>query len=87
VELRRKSFQPDDPAIAKANQLWGTCLTELGRYEEAEVALLEAYNTLSASADSDPQLVRNAADFIIELYEAWGKADAAAEWQARPSAP
>jgi eukaryotic-like serine/threonine-protein kinase len=42
--------------------------------------------SLHASPGAPPERIRQALDRIIELYEAWGKPDKAAEWRAKRSA-
>jgi tetratricopeptide (TPR) repeat protein len=49
----------------------GRCLTELERFEEAEAVLLDAYN-----GDKEPAL-----EALIDLYDAWGKPEKAAEYR------
>jgi tetratricopeptide (TPR) repeat protein len=57
----------------------GLCLGELGRYEEAERLLIEAYPQLHAIQDEQENMVR----YTVQLYEAWGKPEQADKWRAR----
>lgn len=59
--------------------LLGDCLTELGRYQEAEQLLLEGYRVLREEQD---QAARDAVERLVSLYDAWGKPDLAAEYRA-----
>ena len=82
-EIRRQlpieAFQ-----LAEAGSLLGACLVGLGRFSEAEPLLLEAYPVLERRANGRPRLFWIAAlESIIQLYEAWGKPDRAAEWRAK----
>ena len=60
----------------------GAILTKLGRHDEAETFLLEAHRGLVDSSGSDHVRTLTAAGYLVELYEAWGKPDQAAEWRA-----
>ena len=66
----------------------GKALTKLGKHAEAEAALLEAYNILHDAAGESHKRTLEAARALADLYEAWGKADKAAQWRAKaPGAP
>jgi tetratricopeptide (TPR) repeat protein len=55
----------------------GACLTELGRFDEAEFALTEAHRILSASIGANHERTRTTLTALVNLYEAWGKPDEA----------
>jgi serine/threonine-protein kinase len=57
----------------------GGCLTELGRYAEAEAVLLESYRALD---EADDMFTREAAERLVTLYTAWRKPEKAAEFRA-----
>ena len=63
---------------------WGMCLTKLERYEEAETQLAAAYEGLEAALGGDHHLTRSAVQALVDLYEAWGKPDKAAQYRALP---
>jgi hypothetical protein len=67
----------------------GELLIEQGRHADAEPLLLDGYSSMKASPESPPNRVQEGAERIVRLYEAWGRADQAAEWRARlaPLAP
>ena len=65
---------------------FGDCLNRLGRFAESETALIAAHQNLSASLGVDHDRTRSAAAAIADLYDAWGKADRAAEWRETLSA-
>jgi len=50
LALRRKVMGPDAPLLARTESILGECLTDLGRYEEAEPLLVHAEKVL----DADP---------------------------------
>ncbi|MHC4137879.1 MAG: tetratricopeptide repeat protein, partial [Planctomycetota bacterium] len=61
----------------------GQCLTKLERFEEAETALLEAHEMLAATLGPEHQFTVKWIQPLVELYDAWGKRDSAAKWQAK----
>ncbi|MHC4100727.1 MAG: tetratricopeptide repeat protein [Planctomycetota bacterium] len=61
---------------------FGKTLTKLGRYVEADLALTEAYGMLSSSVGDDHPRTIDTAKALVELHEAWGKPEQAAEYQA-----
>jgi len=61
---------------------YGRCLAELGRYDEAEAAGLEAYEILRGTLGEEHERTREAAKALVDLYHAWGKPDQAAKWRA-----
>jgi serine/threonine protein kinase len=58
----------------------GRCLTALGRFDEAERALLEASSSLTVSDTVHAGAVATA---LAALYDRWGKPAAATEWRKR----
>ena len=69
---------------------YGACLTRLGRYDEAETALLEAHQTLTAALGPAHRTTIKSVRHLMVLYEAWdaaepdkGYAEKAAEWRAK----
>ncbi len=56
----------------------GMCLVELGRYEEAELLLLEAYPRLEPLPDLD---TKDTIRYLVKLYDACGKPEKAAEYR------
>jgi eukaryotic-like serine/threonine-protein kinase len=53
------------------------------RYEEAESQLLIASRWLRENPNADLPTIQAVATRLVEVYEAWGKSEKAAEWQAR----
>ncbi|UCF35138.1 MAG: serine/threonine protein kinase [Phycisphaerales bacterium] len=62
---------------------YGECLTQLERYDDAEAALLESIQILTASFGEKHGRTVAVIDSLVGLYEAWGKLEKAAEWRAR----
>jgi hypothetical protein len=63
----------------------GRCLMALRRYGEAEPLLLAAYDRLRADGVGSPHSVGEVAKRIVELYEASGEPEKAAEWRDKPA--
>ena len=61
----------------------GATLAEHGRYDEAEAALHEAHEILSAALAEDHWRTINAARWLANMYKTWGKPEQADEWRAK----
>jgi tetratricopeptide (TPR) repeat protein len=78
---------PDDQAFLGVAVAWqGECLRGLGRYSEAEPALLEGYRLLAESAGPDNSKTVRAAGFLAALYSDTGDTAKAEQWRARSQA-
>ena len=59
-------------------------------YDAAEPFLLGGYGGLTERASKIPagskRLLKEAGERLVQLYEAWGKPDKAAEWRNRQAA-
>ncbi len=71
--------------------LLGRALLGQGRYAEAEPLIVAGYQQMKAREASIPvperPRLREAAERIIQLYEAWDKPDEAATWKAKLAMP
>ncbi len=56
-------------------------LAARGSYAEAEPLLLESYRTLRESQGEDGSGTRDLVERLVELYEAWGRRDAASRYR------
>jgi tetratricopeptide (TPR) repeat protein len=65
----------------------GDVLVKLGRFQDAEAALLEAQETLAKAQGSEHALTGDAVRSLTTLYEAWGKPDEASKWRVRLAVP
>jgi eukaryotic-like serine/threonine-protein kinase len=84
--------QPEAWTTFRAQSLLGFALFGQQKYADAEPHLVEAFEGLKAREGQIPQFyarlrVGEAGQRIVVLYEAWGKADKAALWQARVPRP
>jgi len=83
VPSRRRTSADDDWSIATTKALLGTSLVAQRRYADAEAVLLEARRELDAQARPQPRDVKATVTGLVQLYEAWGKREAAAVYRAR----
>jgi serine/threonine-protein kinase len=75
VRIQTSLSPEDDWRLASARQLEGRCLTQLGRFAEAEALLLQACESLSKLPDALPAAARQAREGILALYAAWEAAE------------
>ena len=79
-----KKVQPDDWQRYRAVTLVGASLAGEKRYAEAEPLLLEGYQGMLARKDriDAPYWYHldRGREWLVQLYQAWGKPDKAAEW-------
>jgi tetratricopeptide (TPR) repeat protein len=83
-EFNRRT-QPDDPARFRAESVLGASLAGQKGYAEAELLLLEGYQGMVArkAKMGAPEwyYLDRVRDWIIRMYEEWGKPQKAAEWR------
>lgn len=73
-----------DPVIVgSARRTLGRGLSALDRFEEAEAVLLTAWNEQSSALSAEHPQSRSTAIALVELYEAWGRDNDVARWEAR----
>jgi tetratricopeptide (TPR) repeat protein len=86
LEFDRKK-QPDDWQRFRAESLLGASLAGQKKYAEAEPLLLEGYREMVALKERiavpDWYHLDRARDWIVQLYQAWGKPAKAVEWSKR----
>ena len=92
MEKGRQKNRPDDWQLFRAESLLGASLAGQKKYAEAEPLLIEGYqgmaNRKSRISVPDSYHLDRARDWIVQLYQAWGKSEKAAEWkEARVSNP
>ena len=88
LELERKK-QPEDWQRFRDESLLGASLAGEKKYAEGEPLLLEGYQGMLARKDRiavpDYYHLDRAYKWLVDLYEAWGKPEKAAEWRAKPT--
>jgi serine/threonine protein kinase/tetratricopeptide (TPR) repeat protein len=86
LALREKK-QPDDWTTFNTRSMLGACLVGQKKYADAEPLLLAGYDGMKKRQDKIPPQgtirLGEAKDRLVQLYEAWGKPQKAAEWRAR----
>jgi len=84
VEFYQKK-QPDDWQGFRAKTLLGASLAGQKKYAEAEPLLLQGYRGMVARKDRiavpDRYHLDRAHEWVVQLYEAWGEPEKAAEWR------
>jgi tetratricopeptide (TPR) repeat protein len=84
MEFFRKK-QPDDWQRFRAESLLGASLAGQKKYAEAEPLLLEGYQGMLARKDRvavpDRYHLDRAREWLVQLYQSWGKPAKAAEWR------
>lgn len=84
VITRQRALALDDALlVGAALRIWGGASVELGRFEVAEDALLEAYEMQSAEFGSDHRQTIATVESLVKLYDRWGRDELRSEWQAR----
>jgi hypothetical protein len=77
--------RPDDWQRFRATSLLGASLAGQNKYAEAEPLLLDGYQGMAVRKDRmgvpDWFHLDRAREWIVQLYEAWGKPAKAAEWK------
>jgi tetratricopeptide (TPR) repeat protein len=67
--------------LPTCRRIYGRILTALGRFEEAESQLRRAYEAQREMGGPANRATRSGAVALRDLYRAWGKPDAANEWE------
>ena len=86
LAIFRKTLPGGHPYIAVAESVLGGCLTLSRRYSEAEPLLLGSHRVLQAKTGRQGFETRQALQRVVDLYDAWGKADQAARYRAELTA-
>jgi len=81
------SLTEEQIQVGRALRARGDCLARMGRYEDAEDALLEAHTLLSAACGERHGLALRARDGLAALYARWGRAQDAEIWRQPAAGP
>ena len=82
VAIFRKK-QPDSSKLADAESVLGSCLMAQRRFQEAEPLLVKSYQALLRQDEGDgAKQAPLALKRIVDLYNAWGRPEKAASYQA-----
>ena len=81
IERGRRTLPEGDFVIGLALNAYGETLIALQRYDEAEQIQLEAYEILESARGVGHNWTQAAVRRMVDLYDAWGKPEQAAEWK------
>jgi len=87
LEAAEKVLPSGHLKIARYRDHVGACLTALGRFEEAERELMDAYRSLRGQVGRDHLYTKKTVSHLIELYQSWNKPIKSAEWRAHLEKP
>ena len=79
--IHRRAYPEGHFQIATTENLLGGCLTAMKRYAEAEPLLKGSYGIIAAKFGEEHPRTVAARTRLIELYEAWGRPEAAARYR------
>jgi hypothetical protein len=85
VPSRRRTIDEDDWSVATTKALLGASLVAQRRYADAELVLLDAHRELGLQSSPSVRDLTATLTGLIQLYETWGRHDAAAVYRARLS--
>jgi non-specific serine/threonine protein kinase/serine/threonine-protein kinase len=85
VERARETFPPDHIYVATFEGGLGLALLRMERYAEAEAYLLANRRTLVGIFGTDHRRTLVTDQRLVELYEAWGRPEMAAEYRSSAS--
>lgn len=82
-----KKRQPNDWQRYRVASLLGASLAGQKKFADAELLLIEGYQGMLARKDriavSDRYHLDRAREWLLQLYQAWGKPEKTAEWEGR----
>ncbi len=82
MKIQRRTLPLNSLWIAHDEVVLGAALGGQERYDEAETLLVESLEVTRGKAGDRSPLTRWAIENLVELYEAWGKGEKAAEYRA-----
>jgi serine/threonine protein kinase len=83
LEIRLRLGPLENWGRGQFNTPLGGCLVELGEYEEAEPMLLEGLRLYRTAISIAPVYERECLNYLVDLYEGWGKPVQADPYRAR----
>ncbi|MGD8453828.1 MAG: tetratricopeptide repeat protein [Phycisphaerae bacterium] len=86
LDVARRILPPGHRFIADLDSGRSACLVAAGRYAEAEPVLARSYERLAILLGEQNHRTRQTAQFLVDLYEKWGKPEQATEWRERLAA-
>ncbi|NGP88231.1 serine/threonine-protein kinase [Fodinibius halophilus] len=83
LEIRQKKFDQGDVRIAQSQVPLGATFIKSNNYEEAEKLLKAGYQTLKKERGPQHDATNDAKEYLVELYNSWGKHDLANEYKVK----
>jgi len=83
VPNRRRTISDDDWSVATTKALLGASLLAQRRYADAEAVLLDARHEVEMQPQPRARDVKATISGLVQLYDAWGKREAADAYRAR----
>ena len=81
----RERTLPDDWSLFNTKSMLGGALAGQKKFQEAEPLLLEGYSGMKEREAKIPPAAKTrlaeSLERLVQLYDAWGKPDQAAEWR------
>lgn len=82
AEIGEKILPPEHPRLALYRAMYGRCLLEARRLEEAEGPARAGYEGLAKAFGPSDGRTLQALQGMLDLYERWGKPELLAQYQA-----
>ena len=82
IEVHRRVRGEKHASIAYLKNSRAQRYQQQGRYQEAETLLLDVYEQTKDTPAPDNRLKHLTLNYLVKLYEAWGKPQKAAEFRA-----
>jgi tetratricopeptide (TPR) repeat protein len=83
LAARMKALPPSHWLTAQAQSVLGAALAGQEKFDEAEPLLLQGCAGLMDAPEASDSDRHQAVQRVVDLYEAWGRPDQAAEWRSR----
>lgn len=83
LTMLQSSVGENDYRTLQTRSTLGAWFTARGMYTEAEEILVATYESLVSEHVDRVADLRTTSEFLVELYEAWGRPDRAAEYRNR----
>lgn len=82
-DIRASDYGPEDPLMAATVAAYGHALARLGRFEEAEQAMLASVPHLVEAGVRPDRRARRVLAWTADLYEAWSRPEDAVRYRER----
>jgi hypothetical protein len=83
--VRQRALPAGHPTLPRAQALWGKVLLSLHRLDEAETALLSAFEAVRGDERCPVARRQDILTALVQLYTERGDAGAAERWRSTPA--